>query len=55
MDTLLPWLQELHRTQDLRVVARVLDKIDQRMLCDDPFSAEYLEMNEAIDNAHKFS
>ena len=38
MDMLLPWLRQLHRTQDIRVAARVFDKIGQPMLCDDPSS-----------------
>ena len=29
INTLLPWLRQLHRTQDIRVAARVLDKIGQ--------------------------
>ena len=56
MDTLLPWLRQLHQTQDTRVAARVLDKIGQPMLCDDPSSKEYyIEIKEAIENAHMLS
>ena len=56
MDTLLPWLRQLHQTQDIKVAARVLDKISQSMLCDDPSSKEYyVEIKEAIDNAHMLS
>ena len=56
MDTLLPWLRQLHRTQDIKVAARVLDKISQPMLYDDPSSKEYyVEIKEAIDNAHMLS
>ena len=56
MDMLLPWLRQLHQTQDIRVAARVLDKIGQPMLCDDPSSKEYyVEIKEAIDNAHMLS
>ena len=56
MDTLLPCLQNVHRSQDLKVAARVRLWIGQPMLCEDPFSTEeYLEMKKAIDNAQKFS
>ena len=56
MDTFLPWLRQLHRTQDIRVAARVLDKIGQPMLCHDPSSKEYyIEIKEAIKNAHMLS
>ena len=41
IDMLLPWLRQLHRIQDIRVVARVLDKIGQPMLSNDPSSKEY--------------
>ena len=41
MDMLLPWLRKLHQTQDIKVAKRVLDKIGQPMLCDDPSSKEY--------------
>ena len=53
MDKLLPWLRQLHRFEDVRVAARVLDKIGQPMLCDDPSSREYyVEIKQAIDSAH---
>ena len=56
MDTLLPWLRQLHQTQDIRVAARVLDKISQPMLYDVLSSKEYyVEIKEAIDNAHMLS
>ena len=56
MDTLLPCLQKLQRSQYLKVVAEVHLWIRQPMLCEDHSSIkEYLEMKEAIDNAHKFS
>ena len=56
MDKLLPWLQQLHQFEDVRVGARVLDKIGQSMLCDDPSSKEYyVEIKQAIDSAHMLS
>ena len=56
MDMLLPWLRQLHRFEDVRVAARVLDKIGQPMLCDDPSSKEYyVEIKQAIDSAHMLS
>ena len=56
IDTLLPWLQQLHRTQDIIVAARVLYKIGQPKLSDDLSSKEYyVEIKEAIDNAHMLS
>ena len=52
IDTLLPWLQQLHRAEDVRVAARVLDKIDQPMLSNDPSSKEYyVKIKEAVENA----
>ena len=56
IDTLLPWLQQLHRTEDVRVAARVLDKIGQPILSDDPSSKEYyVEIMEAVENARMLS
>ena len=56
MDKLLPWLRQLHRFEDVRVAARVLDKIGQPMLCDDPSSKEYyVEIKHGIDSAHMLS
>ena len=56
MDKLLPWLRQLHPFEDVRVAARVLDKIGQPMLCDDPSSKEYyVEIKQAIDSAHMLS
>ena len=56
IDTLLPCLQELRRGHDIRVAARVRDKIGQPMLSDDPSSVEYyIEIKQALDNAPKFS
>ena len=56
MDTLLPCLQNVHRSQDLKVGAGVRLWIGQPMMYEDPSSTkEYVEMREAIDNAQKFS
>ena len=53
MDKLLPWLRQLHRFEDVRVATRVLQKISQPMLCDDPSNREYyVEIKQAIDSAH---
>ena len=56
IDTLLPWLQQLHRTEDVRVAARVLERIGQPVLSDNPSSKEYyVEIQEAVENARMFS
>ena len=56
IDSLLPWLQQLHGTEDVTIAARVLDKINQPMLSDDHSSKEYyVEIKEAIDNARMVS
>ena len=55
IDTLLLCLQELYKSQDIRLVARVCQGISQPMLSEDPSSKEeYVEIKEAIDNAQKF-
>ena len=54
--TLLSCLQELHKSQDIRLARRVCHKIGQPMLFKDPSSREeYVKIKEALDNAHKFS
>ena len=56
IDTLLPWLQQLHRTKDVKVAAKVLDKISQPMLSNDPSSKEYyVEIKEVVENARMLS
>ena len=56
MDKLLPWLRQLHGFEDVRVAVKVLEKIGQPMLCDDPSSREYyIEIKQAIDSAHMLS
>ena len=46
----------MHRIEDIIIAATVLNKIGQPMLSDDPSNKEYyIEIKEAIDNAHKFS
>ena len=56
MDTLLPCLQNVHRSQDLKVAAGVHLWIGQPMMCEDPSSTkEYIAMTEALHNAQKFS
>ena len=56
IDMLVPWLRQLHKTQDIRVATRILDKIGQPILSDDPYSKEYyIQIKEAIDNAHMLS
>ena len=56
MDTLLPCLQKLHRSQDSKVAVGVHLSIGQPMFCEDSSSLkEYLEMKEAIDNEHNIS
>ena len=56
MDTLLPCLQNVHRSRDLKVAAGVRLWIGLPMMCEDPSSTEeYVGMREALDNAKKFS
>ena len=56
IDMLLPWLQQLHRTQDVRVAARVLEKIGQPIFFDDPSSKKYyVDFKEAVENARILS
>ena len=56
IDKLLPWLRQLHGFEDVRVAAKVLEKVGQPMLCDDPSSREYyVEIKQAIDSAHMLS
>ena len=56
MDTLLPCLQNVHRSQDLKVAAGVRLWIGRPMMCEDPSSIEeYVAMTEALHNAQKFS
>ena len=53
MDKLLPWLRQLHGFEDVRVASRVIEKIDQPILRDDPSSREYyVEIKQAIDSAY---
>ena len=56
MDTLLPCLHNVHRSQDLKVATRVRLWIGHPMMCKDPSSTEeYVAMREALYNAQKFS
>ena len=56
IDTLLPWLQQLYRSQNVRVSARIHNKIHQSMLFDEPSSIEYyVEIKDAINNIHSSS
>ena len=56
MDTLLPYLENVHRSQDLKVATGVRLWIGQPMMYEDPSSAdEYVGMRKALDNAQKFS
>ena len=56
MDSLLPCLQNVHRSQDLKVAAGIHLWIGQPMMCEDPSSIEeYIAMTEALHNAQKFS
>ena len=56
IDTLLPSLQELHRSHDLRLGARVRQGISRPMLSEDPSRREeYVEIKAAIENAEMFS
>ena len=56
MDTLLPCLQSVYRSRDLKVAAQVRPWIGQPMMCEDPSTIEeYVGMREALENAQKFS
>ena len=59
IDTLLPCLQELHRSHDIRLGPRVRQGISRPMLpmlSEDPSRREeYVEIKAAIENAEKFS
>ena len=56
LDTLLPCLENVHRSQDPKVAAGIRLWIGQPMMCEDPSSAdEYIGMTKALDNAQKFS
>ena len=55
MDTLLPCLQSVHRSRDLKVAAGIRPWIGQPMMCEDPSTIEeYVGMRKALDNAQKF-
>ena len=55
IDSLVPCLQKLHRSQDIRLAERIHHKIGQSLLSDNPSSKdEHVKIKEALDNAHKF-
>ena len=56
IDTLLPCLQELHKSHDIRLGARVCQGISRPMLSEDPSRREeYVEIKAATKNAEMFS
>ena len=56
IDTLLPCLQELHKSHDIRLGARVHQGISRPILSEDPSRREeYVEIKAAIENAEMFS
>ena len=56
IDILLPCLQELHKSHDIRLGARVRQGISRPMLSKDPSRREeYVEIKVAIENAEMFS
>ena len=56
IDTLLPCLQELHRSHDLQLGARICQGISRPMLSEDPSRREeYVEIKAAIENSEMFS
>ena len=56
INTLLPCLQEVHRSHDIRQGARDRQGINQPMLSKDPFRREEdVELKATIENAEKFS
>ena len=56
IDTLLPCLQELHRSHDLRLGVSVRQGISRPMLSEDPSRREeYVEIKATIENAEMFS
>ena len=55
IDTLLPWLHQLHVCRDVRVAAIVQPRIGQSMLYENPSSEEYLEVKAAIERSQSLS
>jgi hypothetical protein len=56
MDTLLPWVLQLHmnREQGIRTF-RNLNKIGRTMMCEDPFDLDYSEILKAIEDDQRIS
>jgi hypothetical protein len=56
MDTLLPWVLQLHVNQDQGIrMFRNLNKIGRPMMCEDPFDLDYSEIIKAIEDDMKLS
>jgi hypothetical protein len=56
MDTLLPWVLQLHMNQDQGIrMFRNLNKIGRPMMYEDPFDLDYSEIIKAIEDDQKLS
>ena len=56
MDTLLPWLLQLHRNREQGIQEfRKLNRIGRPMMCEDPFDFDYAEILEAIEDDKRIS
>jgi hypothetical protein len=56
MDTLLPWVLQLHVNQDQGIrMFRNLNKIGRPVMCEDPFDLDYSEIIKAIEDNQKLS
>ena len=56
MDTLLPWVLQLHRNQEQGIrMFRNLHKIGWPMICEDLFDSDYSEIFKAIEDDQKIS
>jgi hypothetical protein len=54
MDTLLPWVLQLHVNQD-QDIRMFRNKIGRPMMCEDPFDLDYSEIIKAIEDDQKLS
>ena len=56
MDTLLPWVLQLHVNQEQGIQKfRNLNRIGRPMMCEDPFGFDYSEILQAIEDDKKIS
>jgi hypothetical protein len=56
MDTLLPWVLQLHVNQEQGIwTFQNLNRIGWPMMCEDPFDLDFLEILKAIENDQRIS